>query len=337
MFSIQFSYDTEQMDLYFDTNVYNFIADRGDSDHVREFLKSRGHNLIASADNLFELLKIRDDSLRRSKMSVLTSVATSFERQPDSYIHAFEIQCEIRRCRRHWLRSSPRKGGLKAISEYKQQHLSRWNLAKQAKLPLAHEFADYHRDSENGIASQSTFQKWLKKEGKDSKSRITMQLGRFKWDVDYSDAEQAWRSDCLMVWYHAIVMQNPSSRDYFDWLDPYLIEDAFYDSSYPQFWLRDVKAERVPYSRVTGLAAFYQLEHKITHGNAIDVLHASKMLSSDVFLTADRGLFHVLGSIGLHFNGGIAKPALVNQSSVTAVDGIRTALESVSEPAVDEK
>ena len=317
------------MILYFDTNVFNFIADRQECNEVREFLSSYSHKVVASSENLTEMLAIRDDLLRRYRISALTSIATSFEPKPESWHHAFEVQCEVRRCRRRWLKVSPRRGDIKEITELKQAHLEKWNLAKKGVLPSAMEFAPYHRDSELGIARHCEFQQFVRKKGQENEHRFGLTIGSSRCDVDYTNPEQAWRADSAMVWFNAIVMQNPSMRDYFDWLGPYLTEDAFADDSFIRFWMSDIEADRVPYNRITGLSFFYQTRQKVTHGNAIDVLHANKMLSCDVFVTGDKGLFRVLESLGSHFQSGIAKPVLLDQSASSAVDGIRVALESI--------
>ena len=46
------------MKLYFDTNVYNFIAACGESNSVRRFLDGLGYTVQASGENLFEIYAI---------------------------------------------------------------------------------------------------------------------------------------------------------------------------------------------------------------------------------------------------------------------------------------
>ena len=84
------------MKLYFDTNVYNFIAACGESHAVRRFLDNAGHKVQASSSNLFEIYAIPDSSARRTEISTLVTIASSYEPKPQSWLHAYEVRREIR-------------------------------------------------------------------------------------------------------------------------------------------------------------------------------------------------------------------------------------------------
>src|SRR5260370_119306 len=64
--------------------------------------------------------------------------------------------------------------------------------------------------------------------------------------VDVNGPEVYWRVASLQVWYNAIEARNPASRDYADWLGPYLREGCFRDDSYPSFWLGKWRVKRCP-------------------------------------------------------------------------------------------
>ncbi len=117
-----------------------------------------------------------------------------------------------------------------------------------------------------------------------------------------TDPEIYWRAVGLMAWYFAIEGGGPASRDYADWLSPFLRSGAFREPAYQSFWLRDASAKAMPLNRLTGLVSFYQLQEKITHGNAVDQFHANHWLLSDLFFTADRAFWNVLSKLReLHF------------------------------------
>jgi hypothetical protein len=187
-------------------------------------------------------------------------------------------------------------------------------------------FTRYARDAENGIAVQIKAQKSRRVNYEyisDSKLWLPNQP---PVSVNLSNPEVAWRVDGLIVWYKAIVQSVAASRDYADWLSPYLKAGSFADASYVSFWLSDASAETMPLNRLTGLVSFYQLQQKVTHGNAEDQLHANRWLLSDLFFTADRAFHNVLSSlVELHFPS-YPKPIFLDRSARSCVDQVEQAL-----------
>ena len=139
-------------------------------------------------------------------------------------------------------------------------------------------------------------------------------------EVSIEDAETFWRVECLLVWFNAVSLRYKASRDYADWLAPYLKDGAFQDPSYKEFWLQDVKSENVPLNRLTGLVGYYQTKRKITHGNAADQIHASHILDADLFVTADTAFHGVLLDVQTnHFPQSHCRIALVERGASSAV------------------
>src|SRR5262249_19247606 len=94
---------------------------------------------------------------------------------------------------------------------------------------------------------------------------------------------------------------------------------------YNRFWLKEVKAIDVPYTRLTGLIEFYQLQHKPTHCNAIDSLHSNHLLDCDIFITADKDFYKVLFSVSQKLSLS-AKPVLINRAATSALQEITKVL-----------
>lgn len=138
--------------------------------------------------------------------------------------------------------------------------------------------------------------------------------------TDPHDVERNWRQECLQSWHNALVNREPGSRDYVDYLGPYLKPSAFVDPvSTARFWLTEVDGDRVPLNRATGLAHFFQLEHKVGHGNPLDSLHACYLLDVDVFVTADRAFATTLDKLKTHL-AHHADVLFVDRSSASTVD-----------------
>jgi hypothetical protein len=179
-----------------------------------------------------------------------------------------------------------------------RRHLVQWDEAKKGVLPDARKFAVYRQSAEAGIQAQRQFQKEIR-------TRRLKQINEFLVAggstlpllVDLNDPEVYWRVDCMMAWHNAIVAGHPASRDYADFLCPYVNDNAFDEASYARFWLQDVQSHEMPKNRLVGLVGFYQAEHKITHGNPMDQIHADFLLDVDSFITAARAFHSVLVSI----------------------------------------
>jgi hypothetical protein len=134
----------------------------------------------------------------------------------------------------------------------------------------------------------------------------------------------------MTVWHAAIEGHSPASRDYADRLTPYLKHGAFNDPTYPSFWLEDASIEAMPLNRLTGLVSFYQLEEKITHGNAADQLHANHWLLSDLFFTADKAFFNVLRRIADQHFPDLPKPVFLIRTASSCAEQVERALRERS-------
>src|SRR5262249_41527360 len=213
---------------------------------VRRFLDGAGHKVQASSGNLFEIYAIPEPSVRRDEVTTLITVASSFEPKPQSWLHAFQVRREIGRCRPHWLKRVP---FTKKAQQFLKGHLQNWREAKALNLPPASAYAIYRRDFESGVSGLRQFQKTVREHRLKGRSELQLlapdEATEVVSDSELRNPEIYWRAACIMVWYNAMIVRSPASRDYADWLDPYVREEAFKDSTYNCFWLQDVRAENV--------------------------------------------------------------------------------------------
>jgi hypothetical protein len=129
-----------------------------------------------------------------------------------------------------------------------------------------------------------------------------------------------------VVWYNAIEGKNPSSRDYYDWLVPYLKPRSFRDPSYHSFWLQEASGNEMPLNKLVGLVNFYQLQHKVTHGNAADQMHACHWLREDLFFTADSAFYDVLTQIANAHFARTPKPVFIDRQESSCVNQVEPIL-----------
>jgi len=311
------------MRLYFDTNVYSYIAAACEEKEVRRLLTGAGYGIRASASNLFEIYAIPDNDRRIREVNALTTVATSFEQRPQSWLQAEEVRREIKRLRPSWIKPRVR---VQTIRQFLRAHRQMWQDACSKILPPSKDYAQYHYQFEGGIRSQRRFQKDMRKLRLDAASEARVTISSHEFEKEFGlDPEVFWRNECAHVWYEALVTRNPASRDYADWLDPFLRDSVFKDSSYQRFWCEDVTAETVPRNRLSGLMDYYQTSYKIGHGNAEDTIHAGHLFDEDVFVTSDVAFHKVLSQIvQLHLDG-VGEPLLLERSAPSALEQLRTA------------
>jgi hypothetical protein len=323
------------MRLYFDTNVYRFITAAGEAAEVRDLLENGNHAVVASNDNLFETFAIVDSIERLTELRTLTGIASTFERYPPSWYHALELRWEIARCRSQWLRKAIFTKGARAFLRTRRQL---WADARTLNPPPADAYAAYRRDFERGVGLASDFQKSLRARFRQTASPFFLVSGskvEMIEELSIDDPEIYWRVDCLLAWFNAIVTKSSASRDYRDWLAPYLKPRSFEDPTYLRFWLDDVIASRLPRNRLTALVSYYQLYHKVNHGNPMDQLHANHLLDADLFLTADRTFYKVLCQVRERHFPATGRLALLNRAAPSALNEIAAALNHLDTSGPD--
>lgn len=91
------------MKVYFDTNLYTFITERGEARQVHERLMRRHAVLTGSDENLSELYRTVDVERRRSLFRTLGELHPR-RLQPVGFLHAKELAGEIKRLHPEWLK-----------------------------------------------------------------------------------------------------------------------------------------------------------------------------------------------------------------------------------------
>jgi hypothetical protein len=283
---------------YFDTNVYSLVAASDEADSLRAWLDATHVTVLASSTNLLETWATPHRRTMQLQLQAITTTAARYEKFPQPYLHAKEVLLELRRLRPAWLRRDPRT---RAISRFRRSHASLWNRAKLGRLPEPESHAAYQKLFSRGAGDALTGQRAAKQIG-GQRSVLVGEAGAVGFqsiaEIDQSDADQAWRINCLTAWHAAIVERREYARDYLDYLGPYLNKEAFRDKrDGASFWLREVNGARMPLNRTVGLAQHFEVSRKLQASNAGDVLHAAYLLETQLLVTADRRLALVLADV----------------------------------------
>jgi hypothetical protein len=315
--------------VYFDTNVYSHIARCHQADAARRLCDQRKWRVLASAANLFETYAIPDADARALEIETLTRVAAEFEKYPRSYLEADDLYRAIMRHRPQWIRQFVY--GRQAKSHL-AAHNQRWKDAQRGALPTPAAFAAYHRVSEDGVAPSVEFQKALRA------ARLTglsaTLVSQFGHEVgliasDLTHPEATWRAVSYSTFESALLRQAAQTRDMADWLRPRLRIESISAGDFFVLWMRDIELTEVRRSAWIGHVAFYQLGHRVSHGNAGDLEHSAMALDVDVFVTADRGLHHALCEASEIFPRPVAHCVLWQRSSPSALDALQEAIAAI--------
>jgi hypothetical protein len=82
----------------------------------------------------------------------------------------------------------------------------------------------------------------------------------------------------------------------------------------------------MPLNKLVGLVNFYQLQHKVTHGNAADQMHACHWLREDLFFTADSAFYDVLTQIANAHFARTPKPVFIDRQESSCVNQVEPIL-----------
>jgi hypothetical protein len=319
--------------LYFDSNIYSLIARQGSLPEVKRLLKVRDLAVLGSLFNLFEAFRIEDPDERAVRVTTISKLARTHEREPQTYLQAMELLNEIRRNRERWLNRSP---DLRPSKFYLKAARNHWPAIAADPYYLP-ENADYYRwssrlgtklkkENQGELRSAQIRGGFLTAEG----GRVS--LPAYPGFQQYLDAmpflDGWWRARSAGIWYGALE-GYPFSADMRDWLDPHVVFKAVDYDEWLEFWIRGVDPKRMIRGWLSFLTDYYQTHHKITSGNATDIGHAGYLLDVDLFLTADKAFFDVLTTLAEKHFPDAAVPVLVNDGNL--VSAIEHGLEGLDQ------
>jgi hypothetical protein len=130
-------------------------------------------------------------------------------------------------------------------------------------------------------------------------------------------AERFWRLTAMSNWARLLATPSPPGAT------PVLVPacfrlEAVAPRDWSLFWLKKVVGQRLPLMRFVGLVEREQLRFKITSGNAIDRMHAARLLYVDRLITCDESFHSVLSAVSESL-GVRGRSVLIRQSAPSAV------------------
>ena len=306
--------------LYLDSNVYSFVASQRDQAvDVKDLLQRSGFTVQASAINVLEIMANPDQDSREAVVETLLVLADRFEPFPCCSIEATEFLNEVGRLRPRWLLHERLRNPY-FVRPLTREHRHLWAQCRtlQGRTDLVRRLEQYRQIWEPAAATGRDQIKTVRERHKSAH-----QSGDRFWTnyeaINVAIAgmelpERAWRFIAMSRWYAALLRDYSALSDLAEWSRPYRL-DPFRvpEGDFLWFWFLLADGERMPVSRVIGLTAFYQIDHKVTHGNSHDVQHAANIPAVTALLTSDRAFYQVLQRVRAHMpNSGT--PLLIDRS-----------------------
>jgi len=325
----------QNLRLYLDSSVIAFIADHQAAKRASLEFERQGWTGTTSYTALIEAARAPyKEWVQRQK--VFASVVSELLHPPGDYLEAQEFLDEVRRLRPDWLKTQASTVEAKQLLR-KQKEIFRKAQSQQDFDPKEL-LPSFLRVFEPAVSVNRKTQKELRSlilsSGKDnisidlvdeiSGSNLTTYLR-----ANTSFPERFGRIASLMTWRNALAGES-SLRDLRDWTSHWLNKKLDLNSEdFIKFWLREVDWLAMPIHRAAYSTSYFQLDYKISHGNAADVEHSVNGLRTNVFLTCDGVFSRVLADVRREFGPSFAQIVLVPRSAKDAIEAISLAMNSI--------
>jgi hypothetical protein len=282
------------MDLYFDSSVYDFIYKAGEARAVRRWIQQAHHQVRASDEaDLGEALRTPDPVTRAALIRTITTVAPS-PTYPSDLVCAEEFLGEVRRCRPAWIKTYP---SLKSKEQYlRWRRGAMWAVLKTdpSLLPAraAGDFKVLKRVIRGNIAAQKASQQ---AERKGLRRVYTVHVPELvSTFATYSELEKHARVQAEADWRLQLMKPTTPSAEN-DWLLPHLDGEAMsHANDWSMFWFKEADLGAMPTVHLATLVEYFQRQRPITPGNTLDRIHAQYLVAYDRVVTADADLYDAL-------------------------------------------
>ncbi len=208
------------MKVYFDTNVYDFLAKSSGGSELRLYLKRNGVYVEMSMDVLHEVARIKDETVKSRSFETIRMIASSYSRFPEGYLEAQEVIRELQRCRPEWVRTHP---DLKTVNRFLGNHrLILSAFRRTGTLEANESLSEYVSLVERAINRgnpqvkkvRAALLKSVGHEVQTDNPRLQKCL------EPLPNPERHWRLKASTSWRRAL-NGEPSMRDWRDWTVPY--------------------------------------------------------------------------------------------------------------------
>jgi len=319
------------MKVFFDTNIWRYIADSEAFNALVEAASSNGIELVVAPALVHEVRQLRNDILRKKILNIITSPIL-LRLMPEAYLEAEDIKKVIEKYRRGWLTQSPDRSECNLlIEDFKKIEGGYWGNAENDISPPATDESQ-RGELEHELAQQES--KEIRARINDSKSVLPASLDLkevyFPLTVEDSESDRVfveyWRAQSL---YHFKAEFKVYTSPYREWLD-YFIDVSKIESqsdSLAELWYNEISSSELPRQWLRGAFEYLQCFHKITSGTPGDSQLSSHLIDVDVVMSADKNFIRFVKQCRKDAPFQIAQEYLISAGSI----GVEEVMRHMSE------
>ncbi|MGV9456753.1 hypothetical protein [Streptomyces sp. NPDC003635] len=290
-----------------DNNVWSYLGDERAGDRFRKVAHALGHRVVTAPSVLLEVLQHPRSDIRAAIIQAITT-ATDERLRSEADQESAEVISEVRRLHPEWMRAVPDTGREATWRTYWTKRFWREAVEHHDRLRDTEPARRTARKVQVLVDNQKEQRERVREARFDLSdlSRITMSPSAettAEQQAGWAPGEKiaAWRPynqevywQAFATWRRALITHEDTT--YADWVGARVDLRAMCASreTFNRFWLYEVERALMPRNWLRWAADTVQEDMKVTHGNPIDVQHASYLPDCDVFLTADKNFLRVL-------------------------------------------
>ncbi|MBM0232484.1 hypothetical protein AB0B39_27635 [Micromonospora sp. NPDC049114] len=312
------------MRVLLDTNIWSSLGDEGTSRPFRDFMQSRGLEVLVTPSTLVEVMDLPVPAPRQRIIEAL--ITGSRRRLPtEAMSESAEVVAEIRRARPAWLRAMPDTATVASLNTFwtrtiwrqARETSERLHLWQQAQPPIApHIVRQQRRQRHDVLETRFSFRPLTA-----IKARLAPETpDHYRAGWIEGDEVDAWRAELRDLYWHQLVVVpgravvTRQDTTFADWVGAYVDLRRLGSSraDFTRFWLYDASAEAVPRNWIRWAVRHIQTTQKISGGNPADEQHSSYLVDADIFLSADSRYVSTLKIVRDDAPFAMAEPRLVS-------------------------
>jgi hypothetical protein len=320
------------MRIYFDSSVYSFIQDRREGEAVRTWLRTHGHQLVASDEaNVGEALAIKESDERSARIVLIQRLA-DWAWPPSDLVMAEEVFREVARSRRSWIKEYPGHRSKKAYRDVRRSQSwdalradsSAFTSRSAAQINAIQDVIQENRDAQ-------AIRRQLRGEGP---FKVVSQYPNLQRAFDQMSAEEQYFRVTAGMDYLLLLTQPVTPSADTEWLAPMLAVETIFQgdtSDWGRFWATEIDPARMPVNYLYAMALYCQEERKVTRGNTVDRIHMTYLHSCHAVITCDRGMFASM-ECALALTPSMGQPTLLTRSAASVVAELEAKLDAQKTP-----
>lgn len=274
------------MKVFFDTNIWRYIADTDLFSIIEETASNNGITLVVSPAIVHEVRQLRDKTLRKKILKIITNPSL-IRLMPETYLEAEDVKEVMKKYRGEWLIQTPDCSEYDIlVDDWKKNEGGFWSNAANDISPSATDESQ-RGELEHKLAQQESKEIRTQMDNKKTVLPASLDLNQLYFPLVGSELVEYWRVPSL---YHFKAEFEIFTSPYREWLDYFIDVSKLktQSDSLTELWYNEVSSNELPRQWLRGAFEFLQCFYKITSGTPGDSQLSSHLIDVDVVMSADK-------------------------------------------------